>query len=116
MSDPVMVAEQVRRALDGVPGALACAAPEELYALLMELHQARVELQADEERVLLAANTHGLSLRRLARALEVSSPDTVAHRLRRIRRTQDPAGTVSTSLRQFSALPISTTLETERNT
>lgn len=86
---PLTAAAEVLRARPDIPN-VGYGEQEELYALLVRLHRARVGLQAEEERVLVAAHVQGLSLRRLARALEVASPDTVAHRLRRIRRQADP--------------------------
>lgn len=63
--------------------------PDDLYRLLDHLHRVRMVLQGQEERVLDVANQRGNSLETLKTALEVNSRETVAHRLRRIRRASE---------------------------
>lgn len=60
--------------------------PEDLYYLLDHLHRVRMVLEGEEERVMTIAHERGVSLRKLATALEVSSPETVRYRLTQIRR------------------------------
>lgn len=70
----------------GQPDPLAGEDPDDLYYLLDHLHRIRMILEGQEERVLQVAHESGVSLRTLAAALEVSSPETVRYRLDRIAR------------------------------
>jgi hypothetical protein len=76
-----------QRALEvDAPDPLEREHPDDLYFLLDHLHRVRMVLEAQEERVLRVAHRRGVSLRRLAAALEVSSPSTVSYRLEQIER------------------------------
>lgn len=74
------IAEAMREPeeLDAAPG-------EALRVLLDQVHRATGALQGFEETVLLTAHERGVPLRTLAATLGLSSPQTVANRLQRIR-------------------------------
>lgn len=87
----IMLASRLRGLVDALRAPqsrerdpLAAEHPDDLYFLLDHLHRIRMVLEGQEERVLQVAYDQGLSLRKLAAALDVRSPETVRHRLARI--------------------------------
>lgn len=99
----IMLASRLRGLVDALrarqtrdaPDPLAGEHPDDLYYLLDHLHRIRMVLEGQEERVLQLAHERGVSLRTLAAALEVSSPETVRYRLDRIDRANKAGRTAA---------------------
>lgn len=80
------IVDALRAPQSGDRDPLADEDPDDLYYLLDHLHRLRMILEGQEERVLQLAASRGVSLRTLAAALDVRSPETVRYRLDRIAR------------------------------
>jgi hypothetical protein len=69
--------------------------PEDLYYLLKNVHEARMNLQTQEERVMLACRDAGVSMETMASALGLKRKQNVDYHLRRIDRAAEKGRTAA---------------------